>query len=69
MTKVPLLHIILAHDMTTIKENLDRIVLLFDLRIDLHIDMILVIEIDLVPISHIKHFPDSVLPKDHFQDP
>ena len=36
-TKVPLLHIILVHDMTTIREILD----LFALHIDLHIDLLM----------------------------
>ena len=68
VTKVPLLHTILAHDMINIEEILDLIVLIFDQRIDLHIDMTLVIDIDLAPILEITTFPAILFHSDHLQD-
>ena len=41
MTNVPLLHTILAHDMTTINEILDPNALRIDLHINLHLDMMI----------------------------
>ena len=65
MTKVPLLHTIFAHDMITIKEILDVIDLRIYIHIDLHKDMTLVIDINLVLILEIKTLLDILLHSDH----
>ena len=67
MTKILLLHTILAHDMTTIKDILDLTALRIHLHIDPHIKMTLVIAIDLVLILEIITFPDILLHSDHLQ--
>ena len=67
MTKILLLHTILAHDMTTIKDILDLTALRIHLHIGLHIEMTLVIAIDLVLILEIITFPDILLHSDHLQ--
>ena len=69
MTKILLLHNTLDHDMITTKEIPDHTVLLIDLRIDLPIDMTLVIDIDYVPIQEITTILQNIQPPiDHLQN-
>ena len=65
MSKVLFLHVLLAHDMTTIEELLDLIAPRIDLQINLPIDRTLVITIDLVFSLEILTFPDILLHSDH----
>ena len=67
MTKVPLHHTILAPNKINLKENLHLIVLLVENRIDLQIDMTLIIEKDLVLILEITTFQDILLHSDQLQ--
>ena len=60
MTKVSFLPNILIYDMMILKEILDLIVLLVGIRIDMHIDLILVTDTYLARIIEITTYPDTL---------
>ena len=61
MTELLILHNTLVHDMTVIKETLDRIVLLIDPLIVQHTDLTVVLDTGLVPTLETINFQKTFL--------